>query len=65
MQDAHVTDRSKHIDIAFHYVRMLWQKRRITVQFVGTEDMIADGFTKPKGGDPMQRFVHQLGLVED
>jgi hypothetical protein len=65
IQDAHITDRSKHIDIAFHYVRMLWQKRRITVQFVGTEDMIADGFTKPKGGDPMQRFVQQLGLVQD
>jgi len=42
---------------------MLWQKRRITVQFVGTEDMVADGFTKPKGGDLMQRFVQQLGLV--
>lgn len=65
VQDAHTTERSKHIDIAFHYVRMLWQKRRITVEFVGTDDMVADGFTKPKQGDPFQRFVRQLGLVMD
>ena len=65
VQDAHTTERSKHIDIAFHYVRMLWQKRRITVEFVGTDDMVADGFTKPKQGEPFQRFVRQLGLVMD
>lgn len=65
IKDAHTHERSKHIDIAFHYVRMLWQKRRISVEFVGTSDMVADGLTKPKSGPAFQRFVNQLGLVED
>ena len=60
-KDAHTHERSKHIDVAYHYVRLLWQRNRIAVDFVGTSDMIADRFAKPKGG----RFVEQLGLIEE
>jgi len=42
---------------------MLWRRRRISVEFVGTSDMVADGLTKPKTGPAFQRFVQQLGLV--
>jgi hypothetical protein len=57
VQDAHTTDRSKHIDIAFHYVRMLWKRRRILVEFVGTSDIVANSLTKPKTRLAFQRFV--------
>ena len=65
IKDAHTTERSKHIDVAFHYVRMLWHKGRISVEFIGTSDIVADRFTKPKSGLAFQRFVGQLGLVTD
>ena len=57
VKDAQVSDRSKHIDVAYHFVRRLWQMRKIMVEFVGTSDMKADGFTKAKTSAAMQRFV--------
>lgn len=65
VKDAHTHERSKHIDIAYHYVRLLWQMGRIVVDFIGTADMVADGLTKPKNGPQFKRFVNQLGLVEE
>jgi hypothetical protein len=65
IKDGHTHKRSKHIDIAFHYARMLWQKRKISVEFVGTLDMVANGLTKPKSGLAFQRFMNQLGLIGD
>ena len=62
VQDAHTTDRSKHIDVAYHFVRHLWKRGRISVEFVGTNDMTADGLTKPMTGPKFQRFVNQLCL---
>jgi hypothetical protein len=63
VQDAHTHDRSKHIDVAYHYVRDLHKKQRIKVSFVGTRDMVADGMTKPLPGSQFERFVGQLGLT--
>lgn len=62
-KDAHTHDRSKHIDVAYHYQRELYQKNRINVEFVGTEDMVADGLTKPLVSLGFQRFVGQLGMT--
>jgi hypothetical protein len=64
VKDAHTHERSKHIDVAYHFVRLLWQTRKISVEFVPSSEMIADGLTKPLGGPSFQRFVQQLGLVE-
>ena len=63
VKDAHTHDRSKHIDVAYHFVRDLWKKGKISIEFVGTADMRADGFTKPKTGPHFQRFIQQLGLA--
>ena len=46
VKDAHTHDRSKHIDIAYHFVRCLYKLRRITVEFVPMSDMAVDGLTK-------------------
>jgi hypothetical protein len=64
VKDAHTHDRSKHIDIAYHFVRCLYRLRRITVEFVPTSDMAADGLTKVLQRPLFQRFVRLLGLVE-
>lgn len=62
VRDPHTHDRAKHIDVAYHFVRELSKKKRISVEFLGTADMIADGLTKPKSGPVFQKFVQQLGL---
>ena len=56
-------DRAKHIDVAYHYIRELYEKGRISVQYVRTTDMLADGLTKPRVGADFSRFVTQIGLT--
>ena len=64
IKDPHTHDRSKHIDIAYHFVRCLYRLRKISVEFVPLLDMAADGFTKALQRPLFQRFVSLLGLVD-
>src|SRR6185503_18899322 len=40
-------NRTKHIDVKYHYVREQIRKGQVQVHYVPTERMIADMFTKP------------------
>jgi hypothetical protein len=57
VRDAHTHERLKHIDVAYHYVRDLYRRNRINVEFIGTRDMVADGFTKPLPKPDFARFI--------
>ena len=43
----HLHERSKHIDICYHFVRDLYDKGDIAPIYVHTSEMVADGLTKP------------------
>jgi len=62
VKNAHLNDRSKHIDIAYHHVRDLQRKGRINISYVPSEDMIADGLTKPLQTVLFERFIAQMRL---
>ena len=62
VKDAHIHERSKHIDVAYHNVRDLHQKNLIQLDYVPSADMVADGLTKPLPRDKFKGFVKQLGL---
>ena len=62
VRDAQISDRSKHIDVAYHYQRDLMKKDRLKVEFVGTADMVADGMTKPLAKAGFSRFLNLLGM---
>ena len=64
VKDAHIHERSKHIDVAYHHVRDLYKRNLIRVDFIPSKDCYADGFTKPLPKDAFQRFVKQLGLKD-
>lgn len=55
--------RTKHIDIKYHYVRELIENEHITLTYVSTKEMIADGLTKPLRPDLFRGFVEMLGLT--
>ncbi|KAJ9551850.1 hypothetical protein OSB04_015895 [Centaurea solstitialis] len=46
--------RTKHVEIDFHFVCEKVARRQLSVQFITTDDQIADVFTKPL---PFQRFL--------
>lgn len=54
----------RHVDIHQHWLRQEVQAKRITIQWVSTNDMPADGFTKPLTRQKHERFVRLLGLVD-
>jgi hypothetical protein len=64
VKEPHTYDRAKHIDIAYHFVRDLFKRGRIHVEFVRTADMIADGLTKPLQGPHFERFVKLMRLSD-
>lgn len=55
-------ERSKHIDVAHHHIRDLQEKNRIRTEYVNTDEMVADGLTKPLAKPRFEKFVRMVGL---
>ena len=52
--------RSKHIDIKYHFVRSEIQKEFLHVAYVTSKDNVADIFTKIINGPRIKTFVPSL-----
>ena len=55
--------RMKHIQVRAHFIREQVKNSTITLKYVPTAEMKADGFTKPLPGPKHQSFLKQLGMV--
>ncbi|KAI1006420.1 hypothetical protein K3495_g1801 [Podosphaera aphanis] len=64
VKNPHLHERSKHIDVCFHYIRDLAEKGRLVVDYIPTAEMIADGLTKPLMRVNFQKFKRLLGLID-
>jgi hypothetical protein len=56
-------DRSKHIEIRYYYIRDMVQRGAVRLQFVTSEDQVADVFTKPLSRMKFEYFRDKLGVV--
>ena len=56
--------RTKHTLLKFQGVRESVSEGNITISFVPTEDMPADGFTKALSAPKFERFIQLLGFSE-
>jgi len=54
--------RTKHIDVRYHFIRDEVKQNRICPQYLRTDQMPADGLTKPLGGPIWDRFLGLIGL---
>jgi hypothetical protein len=54
--------RTKHIDIAYHFAREAVQAGQVSFQYIRTDEMIADIFTKPLGRIKLEKFRKLLGV---
>jgi hypothetical protein len=64
-KNPHLHERSKHIDICYHFIRDLVEKEKLKIIYIPTEDMIADGLTKPLQRIAFTRFKQQMGIVDE
>jgi hypothetical protein len=62
-KNPHLHERSKHIDVCYHFVRDLAEQGKLNVVYVPTADMVADGMTKPLQRVAFERFKNQLGVI--
>ena len=53
-------DRSKHIDMKYHYIRDLVQRKSVKLQYIATSEQVVDILTKPL---PLRQFVPLRGKL--
>jgi hypothetical protein len=58
-------DRSKHIEIRYHFIRDRVQKGVVKLQYISTDEQIADILTKPLVKGKFVYFRDKLGVVEN
>jgi hypothetical protein len=56
-------DKSKHIEIRYHYIRDMVQRGAIKLQYVVTDEQVADVLTKPLSRVKFEHFRDKLGIV--
>jgi hypothetical protein len=57
-----LSDRSKHIAVHYHNIRDLQERNKVEVQYVPTNEMTADGLSKPLLNLQFGRFLKLLGI---
>ena len=56
-------DKSKHIEIKYHYIRDMLQRGAVKLQYVAMEDQITDVLTKPLARVKFEYFREILGVI--
>ena len=56
-------DKSKHIEIKYHYIRDMVQRVEVKLQYVVTDEQIADVLTKPLARVKFEYFRENLGVL--
>ena len=58
-------DRSKHIEMRYHFIRDLVQRGALKLQYIHTDEQIADILTKPLTASKFMHFCDKIGMVEN
>ena len=60
-----ISNKTKHISIKYHYVRDMINNNQIKMEYVNTDEMLADTMTKPLAKDKFIQFRSAIGMVND
>jgi hypothetical protein len=58
-------DRSKHIDMRYHYIRDLVQRKIVKLQYIATSEQGTDILTKPLTSRQFVQLRGKLGVAEN
>jgi hypothetical protein len=56
-------DKSKHIEIRYHYIRDMVQRGAIKLQYVSTDEQVVYVLTKPLSRVKFEHFRDKFGIV--
>jgi hypothetical protein len=54
--------RTKHIDIRYHFIRALIRSKDFALQYIPTDENIADAFTKPLPRPRLEKLRRKMGV---
>ena len=57
-------DKSKHIEIKYHYIKDMVQRGAVKLQYVGTYEKTVDVLTKPLTRMKFEYFKEKLGVIQ-
>jgi hypothetical protein len=64
MTENHVFhDKSKHIEICYHYICDMVQRGVLKLQYVSMDEQVVDVLTKPLSPVKFEHFLDKLGIV--
>jgi hypothetical protein len=58
-------DRSKHIEIKYHFIRDMVQKGVVKLQYISTDEQIEDILTKPMSKAKFKYFKDKFGMMQN
>jgi hypothetical protein len=58
-------DRSKHIEICYHFIHDYVQRGEVELQYISTEEKVADILTKALGRAKFVFFRDKLGVMSN
>ena len=58
-------DKTKHMEMKYHYVREMVQRRAVELRYVPTDEQIANVLTKSLGRGKFVYFRDRLEVVEN
>ena len=65
MTENHVShDRSKHIETRYYYIRDMVQRGALKLQYISTDEQVANVLTKPLSHVKFEYFRDKLGIVQ-
>ena len=57
-------DKSKHIEIIYHFIRDMVQKGFVNLKYVPIEEQVENVLTKPLSRVKFEYFQYKLGVVQ-
>ena len=57
-------DKSKHIEIKYHYIRDMVQRGAVKLQYVVMNEQVVDVLTKPLARVKIEYFREKLGVLQ-
>jgi hypothetical protein len=58
-------DSTKHVEIKYHYIRDIVQRKVVRVEYLPTDEQIVDVLTKPLARSKYVYFCDKLGVTEN
>jgi len=58
-------DRSKHIDIRYHFIRYYVQKGAVKLEYISTDEQVADALTKSFPRGMHVHFRDNMGVLRN